>query len=400
MKIVHLIGYFQPEFGYKEYYIARNQAKAGHEVHVITSDRVFPFPDYSRLAKEIGVSASRARGVGESKIDGILVHRQKTLFELKEFILIRGVKKLLKKINPDIVHAYAPNQVSTVFGALHKKELGYFLIGDDQVFTKDGRPIPYSSIQGMIRYNLFQSHLSQFYFDRCDVIFCPNTASRDYIDKKFRVGSKTKVVPIGFDPDFYHFNQRARETIRKKYGIRQAETTVLLVGRLTSDKGFDRVIELAKELLKKSTAKILIVGDGSFKNELERQVKTLVVSDKVFFAGFVPEQLLYHYYSAADIGVWPKRPSVGISNAIGCELPVLVPNDAMMNHLVSRGNGLAFEPSSESDLFDKLNFMITSREGIIKMRKSAKKFASDTLSYEKLALKDIEAYEEYKRLRK
>jgi len=72
----------------------------------------------------------------------------------------------------------------------------------------------------------------------------------------------------------------------------------------------------------------------------------------------------------------------------------------MMNHLVSRGNGLAFEPSSESDLFDKLNFMITSREGIIKMRKSAKKFASDTLSYEKLALKDIEAYEEYKRLRK
>ena len=36
MKIVHLIGYFQPEFGYKEYYIARNQLKAGHEVHLIT----------------------------------------------------------------------------------------------------------------------------------------------------------------------------------------------------------------------------------------------------------------------------------------------------------------------------------------------------------------------------
>ena len=44
--------------------------------------------------------------------------------------------------------------------------------------------------------------------------------------------------------------------------------------------------------------------------------------------------------------------------------------------------------------------MITSREGIIKMRKNAKKFAADTLSYEKLALKDIEAYEQYKGLPK
>src|SRR4030067_103991 len=346
MKIVHLIGYFQPEFGYKEYYIARNQAKKGHEVHVVTSDRFFPFPDYSRLAKEIGVSASRAREVGESEIDGILVHRQKTIFELKEFILIKGVKKLLKKINPDIVHAYAPNQGSTALVALHKKELGYFLIGDDQVFTKDGKPTPYSSIKGMIRYNLFQSSLSQFYFNRCDVIFCPNAASKDYIGEKFGVKDKTEVVPIGFDPDFYHFDQKSRETIRKKYGVGEAETAVLLVGRLTPHKGFDRVIKLSEDIPKKSKAKILIVRDGSCKKELENQVRSLVVSDKVFFAGFVPERDLYQYYSAADIGVCPKRPSVGISNATGCELPILVPHDAMMNHLVGRGNGLAFEPSS------------------------------------------------------
>ena len=44
MRIVHVIGYFQPEYGYEEYYTALTQLKFGHEVHVITSDRIVNVP--------------------------------------------------------------------------------------------------------------------------------------------------------------------------------------------------------------------------------------------------------------------------------------------------------------------------------------------------------------------
>ena len=42
MKIVHIQDYFHPALGYQETFLSREQAKLGHEVHVVTSDRYNP----------------------------------------------------------------------------------------------------------------------------------------------------------------------------------------------------------------------------------------------------------------------------------------------------------------------------------------------------------------------
>ena len=38
MKIVHIAGYFMPELGYQEYYLAKKHRELGHDVYVICSD--------------------------------------------------------------------------------------------------------------------------------------------------------------------------------------------------------------------------------------------------------------------------------------------------------------------------------------------------------------------------
>ena len=53
MKIVHVCDYIQPQLGYQEYYLAKEHAKMGHEVTVITSDRYYPFPNYENTAEKI-----------------------------------------------------------------------------------------------------------------------------------------------------------------------------------------------------------------------------------------------------------------------------------------------------------------------------------------------------------
>lgn len=396
MKIVHLIGYFQPEFGYKEYYIARNQAKAGHEVHVITSDRVFPFPDYPKLAAKIGASTSHFRGVGDSVVEGIKVHRLPSLFELKEFIVIKGIKDLLKKIKPTIVHAYPPNHGCTVLGAFYKKDFKYFLIGDDQILIDAKKLKAYSTFKGMLRYELFQSHLSRFYFNRCDVIFCPNKTSKTYIGERFNVSNKLKVVPIGFDPEFYHYDEDERKTVRKKFNIQKKDFVILLIGRLTLEKGFDKAIKASARLLKQSKVKLLIVGDGSFKENLVEQVNNLGISSSTRFAGFVPERELYKYYSCVDLAVWVKRPSVGISNAIGCSLPVLLPKTKIFSYYIELGAGREFEPNKEGDLENKLSEIVENKK-IYSTLKQNIKAAKKYLDYSLLANKDIEVYEQFKR---
>ena len=81
MKIVHLIGYFQPELGYKEYYIARNQAKLGHDVSVITSDKLYPFSNVSEISKKINISKERKYPAGTTVIDGVTVYRLPSFFD-------------------------------------------------------------------------------------------------------------------------------------------------------------------------------------------------------------------------------------------------------------------------------------------------------------------------------
>jgi hypothetical protein len=52
MKIIHVIDYFQPQLGYQETFLAKEQAKQGHEVYVLTSDRYNPIVYKGNAAKK------------------------------------------------------------------------------------------------------------------------------------------------------------------------------------------------------------------------------------------------------------------------------------------------------------------------------------------------------------
>ena len=66
MKIVHLMGYFVPELGYQEYYLAKKHKEMGHDVYVIASDMLYPFPNIETMLKEAGAKdASRKRKIAD-----------------------------------------------------------------------------------------------------------------------------------------------------------------------------------------------------------------------------------------------------------------------------------------------------------------------------------------------
>lgn len=84
--------------------------------------------------------------------------------------------------------------------------------------------------------------------------------------------------------------------------------TIGVVSRLESIKGMDLVVPaFAKVKAVHPGVRLLIVGDGSLRGQMEQQVQAAGISDSVEFVGRQPQETLVQYYDRVDILLMPSR---------------------------------------------------------------------------------------------
>ncbi len=93
-----------------------------------------------------------------------------------------------------------------------------------------------------------------------------------------------------------------RTQVKTRLGIDKNDLVIGTVGRLSEEKGHRFLIEAFARLIKDyPNARLLIVGDGELRKNLERLSETLGIIDKVTFTGF--QEDVTQYYSIMDIYV-------------------------------------------------------------------------------------------------
>jgi glycosyltransferase involved in cell wall biosynthesis len=94
-------------------------------------------------------------------------------------------------------------------------------------------------------------------------------------------------------------------------------------GRLTFQKGFDRLLFWFSKLENKNST-LVILGDGSLKDELIRESELLGLQDVVNFIGFCDNP--WQWYAGADVFLLPSRwegmPNSALE-ALACGTPVI-----------------------------------------------------------------------------
>ena len=388
MKIVHVIGYFVPELGYQEYYLAKKQAQMGHDVYVITSDMFYPFPNIDSMLKEAGAKeTSRKRTSGFSTIDGIKVYRLKHFFEYSDFILLKGIGRILEKIKPDVVFAHESRQSPPAFAAYYKKKFNYKLIVDQHDFYHE---IPnhawWKNLLRFFDYFLFRRFIVDYSLAKADRIVAVTDESRNFLVKTHHISpSKITVVPLGVDTGTFRFSNKTRTTIRKKLSIKEGDILLVFSGTIVRRKGIEILFSALSEI-KNRDAKLLIIGGGDslYMRELNDMIGKLKIRESVIFAGFVNKNKIMDYFSASDIGVWPGNNSVSIIEAMACKLPIVMA-DMQLSHLVGYGNGIKFSQHDAKKLREALEKLINNKKTRSEMSAKSLNAVMENYSYDSIA---------------
>ena len=152
----------------------------------------------------------------------------------------------------------------------------------------------------------------------------------------------TEVIRNGVDTSTFRFI--GKDICRSKLGLSQDEYIILSIGSLSYGKGFDRIIRVFPEVIKKHpNSALYIIGSegpaGYFRDNLYKLIKRYNLGDKVNFTGEIKNHDLVLWYNAADIYCLSSRgegsPNV-LSEALACGCPAIATDVGSVSEILNK----------------------------------------------------------------
>jgi phosphatidyl-myo-inositol dimannoside synthase len=141
-----------------------------------------------------------------------------------------------------------------------------------------------------------------------DVLTYLGEFTREKIAHALDSRDQVKMIRIAPGIDTHHFApHKGAKILRAELGLSD-KSVIVCVGRLVHRKGQDVLINAMPEILKTiPNAHILFVGEGPYKESLERDVARLALQECVSFVGRVQYADLPRYMCVGDIFAMPSR---------------------------------------------------------------------------------------------
>lgn len=117
-------------------------------------------------------------------------------------------------------------------------------------------------------------------------------------------GEPFEILNNAIDAKQYVYDPNVRERMRMEFGISSDELVVGHVGRFSPPKNHEFLVDVFYEVSKLMPAKLLLVGDGNLRPEIQKKVKELGIKDQVIFAGKRSD--VAHLLQAMDVFVFPS----------------------------------------------------------------------------------------------
>ncbi|MGC8976823.1 MAG: glycosyltransferase family 4 protein [Candidatus Ratteibacteria bacterium] len=197
------------------------------------------------------------------------------------------------------------------------------------------------------------------------------------------------VIYSGFEIEPYIECAKNREYFREKYGIKKNEKVIGMIGRLFHLKGHHYLLKAFKDISKKfPEAKLLLVGDGILRKEIEKYARKNNIYEKVIFAGLVQPEKIPEYVAIIDILVHtslreglPKAVAQGLA---GGKAVVAFDIDGTKEIVINGKTGFIIPPLNVELLKEKIIFLIENPDIAYKIGIEGQKLIKNFFPVEKM----------------
>lgn len=279
----------------------------------------------------------------------------------------RAIKKLLKEIQPDIVHTHSAKAgILGRFAAYKLKTKNSKLKTPFVIHTIHGLAFhPYQNElinKFYIAVEKSAAKRTDFFISVADAMTSQSLAAGIGRPEQFT----TAYSAIEEDDFLKPISENLKRTFRLKYGIKEDAVVLISIARLFMLKGHDYIIESAKTLSGKyKNAVWLFVGDGNLSEYYKNQVHSLGLSDRIKFTGLLPPHQIPLAIQSSDILVHCSlREGLArtLPQAMLCGKPAVSFDVDGAREVVNENTGRLIEPKNVEQLINACAELIENKK--------------------------------------
>ncbi len=184
-----------------------------------------------------------------------------------------------------------------------------------------------------------------------------------------------------------------RDAARHRLGLDPEEVAVAFVGRLTLQKGIDRMLAAFVALPPATPARLVVIGDGALATAAHTQAEALGIAPRVLWLGATPAEPLLR---AFDLFAMPSRyeaASYSLLEAMAAGLPVVATATGSACDLIADGeNGFKVPVEDTAGFAQRLAELVTNPARLRAMADEAARPRRETSGEESMVNDILDVY--------
>lgn len=231
----------------------------------------------------------RAGGLKIETVDAL----RRNIEPITDWRAYQSLLKLVDRYRPDVVHTHSAKGGMLGRMAAWKRRVPAV------VHTVHGAP-----------FHPYQSALARQFFIQCEryvasrchhMISVADAMTELMVQARVAPRDKFTTIYSGMKVEPFQQSKQFRSQARRELGIADSQIVFGKIARLFALKGHEYLIDAAVELVAKCPqARILLVGDGNLRSELEKRIVQRGLEHCFIFAGLVQPERIPYYLGAMD----------------------------------------------------------------------------------------------------